>query len=84
MNAPARNRVLPPPSPRLLAKPEAAAYAGIGTTFFDRLVAEGIMPEPLRLSTRALWDIRALNAAIDDLCDSAGLVEGQGPDNDWD
>lgn len=84
MNAVTRHSVLPPPSPRLLSRPEAAAYAGVGTTFFDRLIAEGLMPKPLRLATRTLWDVRALDAAIDDLRDSVDSPEAIGSDNDFD
>jgi hypothetical protein len=34
-------------------------------TLFDELVAEGVMPEPFTIRSRKLWDIRALDAAID-------------------
>ena len=30
-------------------------------------MSDGLMPRPVRVYTRTLWDIRALDAAIDDL-----------------
>lgn len=32
--------------PRGLNREQAAAYVGIGSTMFDELVGEGVMPEP--------------------------------------
>ena len=42
---------------------------GVSVTLFDELVAEGIMPQPFNIRSRKLWDIRALDAAIDVLAD---------------
>ena len=46
----------PRPEPRLLRREDAALYAGIGATLFDRLVSEGKMPQPVRIEGRVLWD----------------------------
>jgi predicted DNA-binding transcriptional regulator AlpA len=54
---------------RGLSRQEAARYVGISVTLFDELVAEGVMPQPFTIRSRKLWDIRALDAAIDALAD---------------
>jgi len=65
MGTPARHRVLPPPTARLLSHPEAAAYAWVSPATFDRMTGEGLMPGPKNVYGRVLWDVRALDAAID-------------------
>jgi predicted DNA-binding transcriptional regulator AlpA len=56
------------PVPRRgLSREEAAMYCGIGTTSFDRLVADGRMPKPFRIGNRVLWDIRKIDLRIDEL-----------------
>lgn len=62
-----QHRVLPPPTARLLSRVEGAAYAGVSPSTFDRMVADGMMPGPKRVYGRVLWDVRALDAAIDAL-----------------
>jgi predicted DNA-binding transcriptional regulator AlpA len=54
-------------STRLLDRKAAAAYVGLSTTNFDVEVAAGTFPQPfpLALTRRRLWDVRALDAAID-------------------
>ena len=68
-DAPAKHRldVLPPPCVRLLSRVQAAALCGVSPNTFDRMVGEGIMPGPKRVFGRVLWDLVALNAAIDAL-----------------
>jgi predicted DNA-binding transcriptional regulator AlpA len=56
--------------PRLLSRPEAAAYCNIGTTTFDKAVNEGLLPRPLRIYTRVLWDRVRLDTAIEALADT--------------
>ena len=51
--------------PRLLSRCQSAAYNGISPTKFDQLVGDGRMPQPLRIDGRRVWDIRALDRAID-------------------
>jgi hypothetical protein len=54
---------------RGLSRQEAARYVGISVTLFDELVAERAMPKPFNIRSRKLWNIRALDAAIDALAD---------------
>lgn len=65
--------------PRLLKRPEAAAYAGVSVSKFDQMVSDGRMPQPKRIDTRKAWDKNALDAAIDDLPEG-----GADQDNPWD
>lgn len=47
-----------------LSRFEAAAYVGVSATTFDELVAEGLMPQPRHLRSRAIWDVDELRAAF--------------------
>ena len=62
-----RTKALPLPTARLLSRVEAAALCGVSPNTFDRLQADGLMPRPKRVYGRVLWDVRALDAAIDRL-----------------
>jgi hypothetical protein len=42
-------------------------YVGISAAKFDELVADGRMPAPVRIDSRKVWDIRALDLAFDAL-----------------
>jgi predicted DNA-binding transcriptional regulator AlpA len=64
--------------PRGLSRAAAAQYVGIGQTKFDELVADGKMPRPFSIGARKLWDLRALNQAIDALAETANEA------NEWD
>ena len=79
---PAKHRldVLPPPCVRLLSRVQAAALCGVSPNTFDRMAAEGTMPGPKRVYGRVLWDLVALNAAIDALFDDGGDAKP----NQWD
>ena len=55
--------------PRGLSRDEAAAYFGISTTLFDRLVGEGRMPRPIRIYGRLVWDRSRLDSAFEALSD---------------
>ena len=68
------------PWPRGLSREQAAAYVGLGTTFFKQLVAEEKFPKPVKIGARLVWDIRELDAAFDSLKDS----EQDGGQNPWD
>jgi predicted DNA-binding transcriptional regulator AlpA len=60
-----RRRVLPDGVlPRGLSRVEAAAYIGVSPTTFDRLIADKLMPGPIRIYGRTVWDIRKLDAAF--------------------
>lgn len=67
-----RPKALPPPTRRLLNRVEAAAYVGVSVNTLDRMIADDLMPGPIRIYSRTLWDVRALDSAIDAL-----------PGNDW-
>jgi predicted DNA-binding transcriptional regulator AlpA len=43
----------------------AAIYIGIGTTFFDQLVAEGKLPAPIKIGARRVWDRYDLDTAFE-------------------
>ncbi len=82
--SPRNYRALPPPTPRLLSRPEAAAYAGVSPSTFDKLMSDGLMPSPVRLYSRTLWDVQALDAAIDCLPDREELPKVSNEGNEWD
>jgi predicted DNA-binding transcriptional regulator AlpA len=65
----ARQNALPPTlAPRLISRGAAAAYVSVSPTKFDEMVKNGSLPRPKRLSgRRKAWDVRALDAAINDL-----------------
>lgn len=50
--------------PRGLAREDAAAYVGVGTTLFDRMVQDGRMPKSARIDGRVIWDRRQLDRAL--------------------
>ena len=75
-----REAVLPIPlAPRLVRRINAAAYIGTSPTKFDELVRDGRMPRPKRIDGRVVWDVRELDAAVDDL-----PSDGEPADNPWD
>lgn len=79
--APPRKRSpLDLPTVRLLSHVEAAAYVGVSVSTFNLLVSERFMPTPHRLRGRKLWDVRALDRAIDALSQDAEPAEA----NPWD
>lgn len=55
------------PPPRLVSREIAARYVGLSPNSFEAEVAAGTFPGPLPLgqTRRRLWDLRALDAAID-------------------
>jgi predicted DNA-binding transcriptional regulator AlpA len=50
--------------PRGLSRVEAAAYVGVSPTTFDRMISDGLMPRPIRIYGRTVWDLRKLDAAF--------------------
>jgi predicted DNA-binding transcriptional regulator AlpA len=56
-----------PIRPRLLDREQAAGYVGLSPNAFDREVRAGTFPAPFPLTKirRRLWDVRALDAALD-------------------
>jgi predicted DNA-binding transcriptional regulator AlpA len=69
--APALPSNLPP---RGLSREQAAEYVGIGTTLFDRMVADGRMPKPWHINGRVLWDRRQVDRKLDAL-DSGAVAD---------
>lgn len=66
-----------PMAKRGFSRVEAAHYIGVSATTFDRLVADGTMPTPIKAMSRSIWDIQALDAAFE------ALTAPQS-DNPWD
>ena len=60
---------------------EAASYVGVSPTHFDKLVRQGAIPGPLELMGRNVWDIRALDRALDTL---SGTTASRPFPNSWD
>ena len=54
-------------SPRGLARGDAAIYIGVSSSFFDRLVQDGLMPTPKHIGSRRVWDRFELDDAFDAL-----------------
>lgn len=54
-------------TPRLLSREAAARYVGLSAGAFAAEVAAGTFPAPflLKRTRRRLWDVRALDAALD-------------------
>jgi predicted DNA-binding transcriptional regulator AlpA len=63
---------------RGLRREAAALYVGVSPSTFDKLVADGEMPKPLRVRGCVLWDVRALDLAFDALGDDATEATGWG------
>ena len=63
------------PVPRRgLSRDEAAMYIGVSAGG-DDMVADGRMPEPLKIDGRRVWDIRAVDLAFDALRDALSSGE---------
>lgn len=70
--------------PRGLSRSAAAAYLGISPDLFDRGIVEGVLPQPRKLFEKRIWDMRELDAALDELphFTAADRKRGSGPSND--
>jgi predicted DNA-binding transcriptional regulator AlpA len=53
--------------PRGLSRAQAAAVVGVSPVTFDRMIKDKLMPEPIRVYGRVLWDVRAIHLAFDAL-----------------
>ena len=63
-------------APRLLRADRAAAYLGMGTSTFLRMVDLGVLPKPKRIRGVVAWDRFALDAYVDGIGDEeANTVE---------
>jgi predicted DNA-binding transcriptional regulator AlpA len=63
--------------PRGLSRITAAAYVGVSPSLFDLMVKDGRMPQPKRINSRTVWDLRRLDDAFEALPDNS-------QDNPWD
>ncbi|MEM7006513.1 MAG: hypothetical protein AAF498_11585 [Pseudomonadota bacterium] len=54
-------------APRGLSRAAAAQYVGVSPGTFDKLVADGIMPRPVAIRSRKVWDRFKVDAAFEDL-----------------
>jgi len=63
--------------PRGLSRVRAAAYVGVSPSTFDRMVADKLMPQPIRIYGRIVWDIRKLDEAF------AALDKNDAGDDPW-
>jgi predicted DNA-binding transcriptional regulator AlpA len=78
-----QNRLPASLPPRLIDRQSAAAYVNLSPNAFDRLIAEGKMPRPKRLTgRRKAWDVRALDAAVDNLRNADN--DNNDNDDSWD
>ena len=57
--------------PRLLRADRAAAYLGMGTSTFLRMVSEGVLPKPKRIKGVVAWDRYSLDSCVDGIDDEA-------------
>lgn len=64
---------------RCLRRDVAAAYVGVSPASFDKMVADGTMPQPVRWRTCVLWDRRQIDLAVDSLFGT----EAETSDVDW-
>lgn len=86
----ARDRAVPLPASRMpdliptrieavprrgLRREIAAAYVGVSPTKFDEMVAGGRLPKPWRFDGCVVWDLRKLDAAMDNLDDDGEASE---------
>lgn len=64
---------LPVSDRRCLSRREAASYIAVSVSYFDKLVADGIMPGPILFSRRRVWDKSDLDQAVEKLKASNGV-----------
>jgi predicted DNA-binding transcriptional regulator AlpA len=53
--------------PRGLSREEAARYVGVGTTKFDEMIRDRLMPKPRQAGGRTIWDRAELDMAFSEL-----------------
>ena len=63
--------------PRCVPRDEAARYCDLSPNSFQREVAAGRLPKPIRFGGRVVWDIAALDRALDNL-GAQGPANGTG------
>ena len=81
----ARQALPPTLAPRLIGRDAAAAYVGVSPNTFDKMINDGLMPNPRRLTERRLaWDMRQLDTAIDRLPIDGDADTDTTDDHSWD
>lgn len=74
-------RAIEPPAKRMLSRVEAAAYCGVSPSTLDKMLKDGLIPSPLKMYARNLFDRHKLDAALDAL---SGTVAEPVEPNEWD
>ena len=69
-----------PLNPIGLSRIDAARYCGIGVTLFDLQVAEGVLPKPIKMGGRLVYDRRRIDAFFDSFNQTVQPLEV----NPWD
>jgi hypothetical protein len=60
---------------RGLRRGDAAAYVGVSPSKFDQMVIAGRMPKAIKMYACAVWDMRQLDQAFDELIDQPDTSE---------
>lgn len=76
-------RAIDPPVKRMLSRVEAAAYCGVSPSTLDKMLKDGLIPSPLKVYARNLFDRHKLDAALNALSGDA-CVTVEAEKNDWD
>ena len=73
-------RLIPPGcEPFSVSREEGADMWGVGTTKWDELVADGIVPRPMKIGTRTVWDLGSLKRAWKRFADENGAPDECNP-----
>ena len=73
---------LEPSERRCFNRREAASYVGVSVGTFDKLVRKAVLQEPIEFLGRKVWDLHALDRAIDN---SSGVSNGiEDTQTEWD
>jgi predicted DNA-binding transcriptional regulator AlpA len=67
-----------------LSRIEAAAYIGVSPSTFDKLVADGRMPQSVRLNDRVIWDRKRVEDAWARLVNGGGEIQAAANENPLD
>jgi excisionase family DNA binding protein len=68
--------------PRGLSREQAAEYVGVSIPTFMQMVEAHTMPQPLRVGKRVIFDLHALDKAIDALA-AAHVDDNNVSRNEW-
>jgi predicted DNA-binding transcriptional regulator AlpA len=50
-----------------LSRVQSAEDVGVSPTTFDRMIKDRLLPQPVRIYGRTVWDVRKLDAAFAEL-----------------